>query len=111
MEGIETASIHPMNADLMGKGRVGERDVDFLHPKIGIFITDVGRKTGNFNVQPGDFFLSTLELECPVNCKASCRCRPGFHSNVLAGVTEEVKIRQEGIFDDLVPVEYLPRRY
>ena len=111
MVGIKTASFHLVNADLVSKGRVGEHKLDFLHPKIGVFVMDVGHKMGNFNVQLDNFFLGMFKLESLVDCKASCRCRLGFPSNVLAGIMEEAKIQQEGVFDILIPVEYLPRRH
>ena len=86
------ALLHPMNADLVSKGRVGECELDFIRPKIGVFVTDVGCKMGNFNVQSDNFFLGMFKLESLVNCKASCRCCPGFPLNVLVGIMEEVKI-------------------
>ena len=104
------ALLHPMNADLVSKGGVGEHELDFLRPKIGVFVTDVGCKMGNFDVQLGNFFLSMFKLESPVDCKVSCRCRPGFPSNVFAGIMEEVKIQQKGVFNNLIPVEYLLRQ-
>jgi hypothetical protein len=81
----------------------------FLHPKVDIFVPDIGCKAGNLNVQPSNLLLRTLKLEGPVNSEASGWCRPWFPSNILAGITEEVEIGEEGIFNHLIPVERLSR--
>src|SRR5271168_2063806 len=98
---------HPMNLDLKSKGRMREQDLSFLCVKADVFVTDIGCKARNFNVQPSYLFFCTFELEGLVNCKASSRCHPGFPLNILMGIAEEIEIGEEGILDNLIPVEYL----
>jgi len=98
-----------MKADLKSKGRTREQELGFLFPKADVFVVDIGCEVGNFDVRPSDLFLCTFEFKGLVDCEASGRCRPRFPSNILMGIAEEIKVREEGILDDLIPVEYLSR--
>src|SRR5208282_3666067 len=107
MVSIETTTFHPMNLDLQRKGRMRERELSFLSAKVDVFVVDIGCQARNFNVQSSYLFLCTCELEGLVDCEASSRCCPGFPSNILTGITEEIKIGEEGVLDNLIPVKFL----
>jgi len=82
-----------MKADLKSKGQMREQELSFFSPKVDVFIADVGCKAGNFNVQPSNnLFLGMFEFKGLVNCEASSGCRPGFPSNILTGIAEEIKV-------------------
>jgi hypothetical protein len=98
-----------MKADLKSEGRAREQELSFLFPKADVFIADIRCEAGNFNVQPSDLFLCTFKFKGLVNCEASSRCRPGFPLNILTSIAEEIKVREEGILNDLIPVKYLSR--
>jgi hypothetical protein len=107
MVSIKMTTFHPMNLDLKSKGRMRERALSFLCMKADVFVTDIGCKARNFHVQPSYLFFCTFKLEGLVNFKVSSRCCPRFSLNILMGIVEEIKIGEEGILDNLIPVEYL----
>jgi hypothetical protein len=91
MVSIEMTTFHLMDLDLKSKRRMRARELSFLCTKADVFITDIGCKARNFNVQPSYLFFCTFELEGSVNCKTSSKCCPGFPSNILTGITEEIR--------------------
>jgi len=106
---IEMAPFHPMKAELKSEGRMREQQLSFFSVKEDVFVMYISCKVGNLNVQPHNLFLRAFEFEGLVNCKASGRCRPRFPLNILMGIMEEIKVQEEGILNDLIPVKYLLR--
>ena len=80
----------------------------FLRSKELVFVVEEGMESAHFNVESLDLLFGALELIPLVNGQLRrWRC-PQLQVDGLSGVAEEVEIGEEGIGDDLVPVEQLP---
>ena len=110
MMGIEAATYHPMNIDLIAQRRIRFGDFFFTQAKIDIFINKVCSETLGFVIEPDQFFSSSYDLEVGIHSQSTSRCSPGTMLNVLACVAKQVKVGEECIIDNLVPLKGLARR-
>jgi len=61
--------------------------------------------TPYFNIEASDFFVSALDLEILIQKLSSSRCGPRFLPDIGTRISKEVKLRQECISDDILPLE------
>jgi hypothetical protein len=59
----------------------------------------------NFNVEPLDLILGSLDFEVGVHGKAASSCCPRLGSYVLSCVAKQVEIGKEGVFYYFFPVK------
>ena len=107
--GIEVAMYHPMNIDLMAKRQIGFGDF-FTQAKIDILVNKVCSETLDFVIEPDQFFSSSYDLEVGIHSQSTSRCSPGMMLNVLVCVAKQVKVGEECIINNLVPLKGLVRR-
>jgi hypothetical protein len=77
-----------MDMYLVGKGWVYQPYTFFAFVEVVIFIAKMRGKPTDLNVEPGDFFVGTLELEVSVHGKASSGCCPWAVLNLLASIAK-----------------------
>ena len=110
MMGIEVAMYHPMNIDLMAQRWIRFGDFFFTQAKIDIFVNKVCSETLDFIIEPDQFFSSLYDLEVGIHSQLTSRCSPGMMLNVLVCVVKQVKVGEECIINNLVPLKGLVRR-
>ena len=85
--------------------RVDSIDRNFLCTKVKVLVSDVSSNLVDFNIQALNFLTHMKNLEMDVKCEVACRSCPGMLADILAGITEEVEVRQENIFNNILPFE------